>query len=62
MIDSKEKLFDAVFDCIHDEEVSVSEIYDKILEASSYAFEYHNSCKQKSQKLFDLLRGNSHDS
>lgn len=60
MINPEDRLSELILECIGDEELPVNEIYEKILEASSYSLEYHKSCQQRSQDLFNLLRGNSH--
>jgi len=59
MMNPEDRLGELIVECIADEELSANQIYEKILEASSYSLEYHKSCQKKSQELFNILRGNS---
>ncbi len=54
-------LFDLIMECIEDHELSVETVHDLIIEACAAAVEHHTECLKKSQELFDIMRGSTHE-
>ena len=56
----EETLESVILDCIEEEELSAETIHEKLIESVASIVEYHHQSYKKAQKLFNLLRSESH--
>ena len=53
----EDTLEEIILDCLNEEELTAELIHEKLIESVASIVEYHHSSYIKSQKLFNLLRG-----